>query len=259
MIRLSAAVTSLSALALASAPAGALELPSPGMVAPPVAAATQMEANGWGYGNGYDYGHGYGRRHRDRGIGAGDVIAGVLVIGAIAAIASSASNRSRDRYDEHYPRREPARADYRRDDRSSDSGIDRAVGMCVDQAERGSARIDSVDDAARGPDGWRVSGQMADGASWRCWIDNDGRLRSLDFGDDYANYGNGQSYASTAASGQLSDDAYARARDATRYAGADRGYAESGEIDGDLSGGPMPAYPGGPLPGEDSYYAAVSS
>ena len=268
MIRLSAAVTSLAALAMAATPASALELPSSRGPVPHAAAAMQMEAQGWGYDR-YD---GYGRydrydrydrhrRHRDRGIGTGDVIAGVLVIGAIAAIASSASKRSRDRYDERYPRRAPAPADYRRDSRSSDSGIDRAVDMCVDQAERGSARVDSVDDATRRPDGWRVSGRMSDGQDWNCWIDNDGRLRSLDFGAGYADYGNGAGYQSAAASGQLSDEAYSRARAATRYAGANGGYEASGQgtyadssaIDGDLTSGPAPAYPGGPLPGEERY------
>lgn len=253
MIRLSAAVTSLAALAMASTPVSALELPSPGA---PSAAATKMEAHGWRYDRGYD--RRYGRRHRDRGISTGDVIAGVLVLGAIAAIATTGPKRSRDTYDERYPRRAPARADYRRDDRNSDSGIDRAVDMCVDQVERGSARIDSVDNAARGRDGWRVSGQMADGDAWRCWIDNDGRLRSIDFGNGYADYGNEPAYVSAAAEGQLSDEAYARARSATRYAETGESYAASGEIDADLNSGPTPAYPGGPLPGEEGYGAAVS-
>ena len=48
-------------------------------------------------------------RHRDRGIDAGDVIAGVVVLGALAAIiGSSNSNRDRDRRDE---RRERVRYD----------------------------------------------------------------------------------------------------------------------------------------------------
>lgn len=261
MIRFSAAVTSLAALSLVATPAGAVGLPSTQAPANQAAAPAQMEAHGWGYGRYDRYDH-YGRydrhrRHRGNGIGAGDVIAGVLVIGAIAAIASSASNRSRERYDERYPRRDPAPADYRRDYRNSDSGIDRAVDMCVDQAERGSARVDSVDEAARRPDGWRVSGRMADGEAWRCWIDNDGRLRSLDFGTGYVDYDDGGAYTSAAASGQLSDEAYARARSATRYGVADRGYSDGGGIDGDLTSGAMPAYPGGPLPGEAGYDGSV--
>ena len=262
MIRLPAAVTSLAALAMAATPAGAVELPGSGSLAPHLASATQMEAHGWGSSR-YDRYDRYDRyrRHRDRGVDAGDVIAGVLVIGAIAAIATSARNNSRERYDERYPRREPVQADYRRDDRRSDSGIDRAVDMCVDQAERGSARVDSVDDASRRPDGWRVSGRMSDGEGWNCWIDNDGRLRSLDFGTAYTDYDNAARYQSAAASGQLSDEAYSRARAATRYGGANDGYEASGEgtyadssaIDGDLASGPVPAYPGGPLPGEERY------
>ncbi|OYX66221.1 MAG: hypothetical protein B7Y88_04810 [Sphingomonadales bacterium 32-64-17] len=259
MIRLPTAVTSLAALAMAATPAGAVEMPASGALAPHLSRAMQMEAHGWGYDR-YDRYDRY-RGHRNRGIDAGDVIAGVLVIGAIAAIASSARNNSRERYDERYPRREPAQADYRRGSRSSESGIDRAVDICVDQAERGSARVDSVDDASRRPDGWRVSGRMSDGEGWNCWIDNDGRLRSLDFGTANTDYGTGGRYQSAAASGQLSDEAYSRARAATRYgrangdyeASGQRTYANSGEIDADLASGPVPAYPGGPLPGEESY------
>ena len=249
MIRLSAAVTSLAALAMAATPAAALDLPTP-LGAPKV--ERQMDANGWGY----------GRRHRDRGIDTGDVVAGVLVLGAIAAIASSSRSNSRDRYEESYPRRAPANAGYRDDYRSpnsSDSGLDRAVDMCVDQVERGSDRVESVDNAARVADGWRVSGALAGGEGWRCWIDNDGRIRSVDLNDGYAGYeGSEAGYVSAAAEGQLSDDTYARARAATRYAGADARYADTSRaVDADLNSGPVPAYPGGPLPGDEGYEESI--
>ena len=47
--------------------------------------ATPALAQVWGWGGG-----GWGHHHRDR-VDAGDVIAGILIIGGIAAIASAAS------------------------------------------------------------------------------------------------------------------------------------------------------------------------
>lgn len=262
MIRLSATVASLAALAMTGTPAIALER-APTALSGAMGAAVTPEAQGWGYGYGYGpgYGPGYGR-HRDNGIDAGDVIAGVLVIGAIAAIASAASNNSRERYEENYPRRSPQPAnypaDYRENYRTSDTGIDRAVDMCVDQVERGSARVDSVDEAARRADGWRVAGRMSNGESWNCWIDNDGRLRSLDFGEGYGGSYVEPGYISAAASGQLSDEAYSRARAAAGRVAPGETYAGGG-VDADLGNGPVPAYPGGPLPGEEGYEEAVRS
>ena len=54
------------------------------------------------------------RRHHD-GISAGDVIAGALIIGGIAAVASAAS--SRNRYDDRYRDRGRGWGDDRYDDR----------------------------------------------------------------------------------------------------------------------------------------------
>jgi len=198
------------------------------------------------------WGDGRGRNHRDSGVGTGDVIAGVLVLGAIAAIVSSGNRNSRDddRRDQRYP--EP---DYRTRATSSANyqtsrGIDSAVSMCVDQIERGDARVDSVDNAARTTDGWRVSGVLDSGSAWNCWIDNDGRLREVDLaggaGDYNGSYDGG--YAATSAGdGQLSDEAYARARAAQG----------SAPIVATTYSGSQPAYAGGPLPGEDGYDEAM--
>ncbi len=173
---------------------------SASMLITPVAAQA-----GWGHGGGY--------RHRDRGIDAGDVIAGVLVIGAIAAIAGAADDNNSRRREEHYP--EP---DYRvrRDDSrpvngnyQSSRGMDSAVAMCVDEVERGNDRVESVDNAARNGAGWQVSGSLETGAPWNCWIDNEGRIRDVGLADESS---------AGAASGQLSDEAYARARAEQRYA-----------------------------------------
>lgn len=184
-------------------------------------------------------------RHHHRGIDAGDVLAGVLIIGGIAAIASAASKADRDRREREYRdyRYRDAQPDYRGEypprapATRSGSGIDNAVNICMDQVERGEEQVGSVDNASRTADGWRISGQLASGAAFSCWIDNSGRIRNVDIGDDYY----GASYDG-AAQGQWSDDAYIRARALSQggspYAPADEAdypYADYNEIDGDLA------------------------
>ena len=224
-------------VSLLATPVAALDLPTNGRAQIATGVADQA---GWGD----------RRRHRGGGIGTGDVLAGVLVIGAIAAIAGSSNSNSRDndrRREARYP--EPQ---YRPDPRAnyqSSRGIDSAVSMCVDQVERGSDRVQSVDNAERNTDGWRVSGSLDGGAGWNCWIDNDGRIREVNLsggnaGYSYSGSNDGQYSTAAAADGQLSDDVYARARAAQR-----------GTVAPESSG--QPAYPGGPLPGEEGYDDAV--
>lgn len=257
MLRLSTVLASTAAFAMAATPAAALELPVGGSAPVSVYTGAPEEAAGWGYGR---------RRHRG-GIDTGDVIAGVLVIGAIAAIAGSANSRAnsreRERREEIRQRRE--QVNYRNTSSQSSNGIDRAVDMCVDQVERGQTRVDSVDNAARVADGWRVSGELASGEGWSCWIDNDGRIREVDMGSRFSRF-DSVGGTNAMADGQLSDEAYARARAATRYGSdsyqadtytADNYRADSGAIDADLESGPRPAYPGGPLPGEEGYEEAM--
>ncbi len=231
--------------------AGAAALVVTSLLAMPTAAADlpQIPASTLAHATAY-YGSvenvdGYRRYRRHRGPDAGDVIAGVVVLGAITAIASSASNnRDRDR-------------DYRREDvryrqpapRSANSwgsgGIGRAVDMCVNQIERGRDRVDSVDNASRDGSGWNVSGSLTNGDYFSCRIDNEGRIRAIDLGDNYSAYG-----AAADSRPQWSDDRYAAARANVRAQGFS---AETGgAIDADLDG-PRPAYPGGPLPGEKGY------
>lgn len=187
------------------------------------------------------WGDGRGRHHRDRGIDAGDVIAGVLVLGAIAAIAGAADDNNDRRRQERRPEPDyrprgeatrPANSNYQ-----SSRGIDSAVGMCVDQVERGETRVDSVDNASRTADGWRVSGALETGAPWSCWIDNDGRIREIDLA---------AAESSAAAGGQLSDETYACARAAQASATMPDATQQ-------------PAYPGGPLPGEEGYEEAIQA
>lgn len=142
--------------------------------------------------------------HRDRGIDSGDVLAGVLIIGGIAAIASAASKANRDREgrdvrDERYPQsrypdsRYPDNRDWRERDsdyaarRGSDSAgrsdwrgagnIDGAVSACVAEVERGERRVGTVEGVNRETDGWRVDGQLEDGRAFSCIADAEGRIR----------------------------------------------------------------------------------
>ena len=142
--------------------------------------AAQAEARpGWG-----------GGRHwrGDRGIDGGDVLAGLLIIGGIAAIASAASNaNNRDAPpDRHYPyRNEPVlNDDYSRDDwrqngsrdddsRGASRSISDAVDRCVGEASR-SGDVDEVFDATRTANGYRVSGTLRNGDNFSCDISPQG-------------------------------------------------------------------------------------
>lgn len=144
---------------------------------------------GWGGGWG-----GYHGRHHDDGISAGDVLAGVLIIGGIAAIASAASKSKKDREarergdDEYrYPGQQsvPQAAGstgYGRDDRPEwreGTGINSAVDRCLEEVERGSTKVEGVDSVNREADGWRVAGRTGSGQDFACTVDSDGRIRSV--------------------------------------------------------------------------------
>lgn len=169
------------------------------------------------------------RWHRRDRIDGGDIVAGVLVLGTIAAIASAA-NSNRDR-EYRYPQRYPVpseRYDYRDrpvDSRyDSDRGLDRAVDVCAREVGR-TGRIDMVDAVQRSGDGWRVSGTLATGAPFSCSVGSDGRVSAMDDED-----------RGVSSNAQWDDERYAAARAEHERAGA-------------------PAYPGGPLPGDGADYA----
>ncbi|MFZ9395694.1 MAG: hypothetical protein ACO25F_06485 [Erythrobacter sp.] len=175
-------------------------------------------------------------RHRDR-IDAGDVLAGVLIIGGIAAIANAASKADRqDRYRERDYRYD--RPEYRedRDRRRSGEprGIDRAVDMCVAEVER-DVRIDTVDSVERNGEGWRVAGTIFNGDRFTCSIGSDGRIDNVDYGDSFA-------AAAVPADNQHSDDRY-------RAAWAQHDNAPSSQATTPGADG-KPAYPGGPVDGD---------
>lgn len=125
----------------------------------------------------------YGGRHRDRhdGISAGDVIAGAVVIGGLAAILSAGGgNRSRGRYDDRYDDRNYDR-NYDGYDWGRNGGSREAIERCVAAVERRGGRRDDVDvqrvtdiDRIRG--GYRIAGNVAvdaRGGYRGDWRDND--------------------------------------------------------------------------------------
>jgi hypothetical protein len=108
-------------------------------------------------------------RYRDNDrIDAGDVIAGALIIGGIAAIASAGSNhgyRDYDRYDRRYG---DDRYDSYRENRWDNDygyGSRQAVDQCVRAAQRdasryGRARITDVTDIERVRGGYKIRGRL---------------------------------------------------------------------------------------------------
>jgi hypothetical protein len=194
--KLAAATAVAAAFSMLAMPAVAADLPRPHAVQAYDAAAG--DAHGWGR----------GRHHRhDNDIDAGDVLAGVLILGGIAAIASAANNDRDDGY--RYPE-DPGYRTPAPQPRFDGRGMDRAADICVAEVERrGTARVGSVDSAARTGEGWQVAGSLEGGEAWSCWIDNDGRIGGVEIGA----YGADDELGSAAGDGgQWSDEDYARAR-----------------------------------------------
>lgn len=212
--RLSAALVSAAALSLAATPAAAVELSTASPTASRAAPAAWSDAGVTAERSRWRH-----RRHHNDGIDAGDVIAGAVIIGGIAALAGAFDNdRDEPRVDYRYPH--PA---------YQSGGLDRAVDMCVAEIER-DVRVGSVDAVDRDAGGWRVSGSLYDGDGFTCRIGNDGRISDIDYGSG------GVSYSTEVGGNQWSDEAYAAAWD---------------RVDGPAPAPMQPAYPGGPLPGED--------
>ena len=243
-------------------PAAAAPLATSGLGAPvsafdysrfdPASATADWRCRGWGCRR---WGHRGWRRNR---VDAGDVLIGAAIIGGIAAIASSNNRRERER-DVVVVRDNDWREDTRRyDDRRADrrgsgaSGLDSAVDQCLTRIER-DVRVDTVDNVERTGAGWLVSGALFNGSSFQCRIGNDGRIEGVDFGG--GGFGGGDWGAAPAAprdDGQWSDQRYASARASVGgTARPDMAVSEANLPAVAVSSAAMPAYPGGPVPGEE--------
>jgi len=169
----------------------------------------------------------WGRHYRHRGIDGGDILAGVLILGGIAAVASAVenSNRDRDRDYRDYPPPPPRSQDrynYRSGATSSSGGLDRAADICADAIESSIARVGSIDSVRRGASGWDVDGSLEDGSPFTCSIGNDGRIRDIQTDRNYsgAAYGYEPSYDEPGydddqaySNDQYDDQTYARLRE----------------------------------------------
>mgnify|MGYP000459970045 CR=1 FL=1 len=135
-------------------------------------------------------------RHHDDGIDAGDVIAGALVIGGIAAIAASASHDRDGRYRN--------RGDYRGYDRRSNprSAVEQCVRIAESNANRysygGRAKVTDIRDVDRISGGYKVKGRIAVNTRGRNWRAGDSRYgRGWDgdyrgYNDRYRGYDSGK-------------------------------------------------------------------
>jgi hypothetical protein len=205
---------------------------------------------GWGGRRGY-------RRNR---VDAGDVLVGAAIIGGVLAIASSTRRRERDRNvvvidrdPQFRDRRDDRRADVRR---TGSAGLDNAVDMCVQRIER-DVRIDAIDNVERTPSGWQVSGNIFNGARFECRIGNDGRIDAIDYDGTFGagDWREPQAAADVPAPGQWDAEAYANARAGIGGTVRPDIAVQETEVRGGVSAAPvraaaLPAYPGGPVPGE---------
>ena len=195
--KLAAATAVAAAFSLLAAPAEAVDLPKP-------RSAQVFDADALNAQNHRDWDDDWD----DDDIDTGDVIAGVAVLGAIAAIfaTSHRQNQQQQRYPvpEHYPDDAGYRAPVPRD-RYESGSISGAVDACVNEVERRGDRIGSVDSANRDGEGWYVSGNLEGGSMYWCRLDSTGRVSEVG--------GSGIGYADPADDQQYDDDYYARARE----------------------------------------------
>ena len=132
------------------------------------------------------------RRHyydRDRGIDAGDVIAGVAIVGGIAAIASAVSNSNRNRYGYSYGGYAPAYG-YGHSPAygyGGHYGAQGAVSACTYEAQR-YGRVSITDVDQRNARRYRVHGVIDNGGYYNrgygrtgftCTAREDGRVTNF--------------------------------------------------------------------------------
>ncbi len=128
----------------------------------------------------------YGRDHH--GISAGEVIAGVAVLGGIAALASASSHHHNYRYEDHRYRGYDRYRGYRGYGRYGDPRS--AVEQCIRAAQRtanryaygGRARVTQIRDVDRKRGGWKVEGRIAVNARTPYYRGWNRRYRGYDTG-----------------------------------------------------------------------------
>ncbi|MEL7188243.1 MAG: hypothetical protein AAGK17_01720 [Pseudomonadota bacterium] len=176
----------------------------------------------WGRWGGY-------RRYRGRrGVRVGDVLAGVAIIGGIAAIASAANNndsrrdrrRDRDQDRELEELREENREQQREleylrsrgveveryrgtsgADRLPETqvqstapiGIDGAIDTCSEAASRNGA-VEDVSGVERTGNSWSVRGTVEGGEPFSCRITTGGQIEALSFGEGFRNVQSSEEY-----------------------------------------------------------------
>lgn len=152
------------------------------MLATSVAPAMAQGYPGGGYPGGGYPGGGYGggeHRHHDR-IGAGEVIAGVAILGVLAAIASSGSHS-----------RNNGNGDYDRGYRGNINSENDAADACATAVERQGVRVSNIDQVYRTGSGYQVRGSVSArgygrdrgyGQSFTCSI-RYGSVERIDFQD----------------------------------------------------------------------------
>lgn len=189
------------------------------------------------------------RYRRHRGVSAGDVLTGVLILGGIAAIANSTSRKSDRRYrDDRYRTSDPRYRQRTNDRRTSNSGagIDRAVDMCLAEIER-DVRVESVDGADRTGSGWNVTGRLYNGDGFNCRIGNDGKIDGITYGG----------LSAQVQDRQWSNERYAQAWQNTNGQNTNgqniNGQGGNQQAAQTLPDDRLPAYPGGPVEGEENY------
>jgi hypothetical protein len=138
---------------------------------------------------------------RDRdGIDTGDVIAGALIIGGIAAVAAAASDNDRNDYrDYDYGRGGYDRGGYDRGyDRGYGNGgnareaVERCVNAAENQASRysyGRADVTDIRKIDRTRNGFTVKGRIAVNSQGRNWRQGDRRYGN-GWGNDYRGWNN---------------------------------------------------------------------
>lgn len=141
----------------------------------------------------------FARDDRDRGgISVGDVIAGAVIIGGIAAIASASSNNNRDR-DYRYDRAgygDYGRDNGRYDDRGYGYSPRRAVEQCISLAEReagrysyGRADVTDIRSVRETRNGFEIRGRIAVNSQGRDWRRGD-REYGNGWGNDHRGWNN---------------------------------------------------------------------